>query len=601
MRNPINVLESLSNKACVQGYKYERLYRIFYNPEFYLVAYANLAKSQGSMTAGVDGKTLDGMSLERIDSIINRMKDGTYQPNPARRTYIPKKNGKKRPLGIPSTDDKMVQEIVRMILESIYDQTFSVFSHGFRPEHSCHTAMGQIKKDFIGAKWIIEGDIKACFDNFDHHILVDILRKRIKDEMFLGLIWKFLKAGYMEQWEYNSTYSGVPQGSGFGPVCANIYLNEFDRFIVEYKRKYEANAGTRKYYPIYRAVCGKYSRAKEKLENAEVRTKELVRNFKEAQKSKLNTPSNDPIDETFKKLSYCRYADDFVIGINGSKQDATVIKSVIKEYFKKSLHLELSEEKTNITHSSERIPFLGYEFTVLRKKSTKREKRGALKRPWYGKVFIYIPKDRWVKKTMESANVQVIYDDVQKKTIWRPMPRKELLNKKEAEIVATYNAEIRGLYNYYRIAENATTLSKYYYAVRYSMLKTLAGKGRTTVKKIQKKYMQNGILRIPYETKSGEKFCEFYHDGFKKHSRGFDNHNDMLPKFKKYENRNTLINRIKACKCEICGLETDSIYMHHIRALKDLTGKNEFEAKMLKINRKSLALCRDCFEKAHTM
>ena len=212
MRNPIHVLKSLEEKASVSNYKYERLYRNLYNPEFYLLAYANIAKSQGSMTQGVDGQTLDNMSLPRINRIIESIRNRTYQPKPAKRKYIPKKNGKLRPLGITSTDDKLVQEVVRMILEAIYEPTFSNNSHGFRPKRSCHTALTQVKKNFTGVTWIVEGDIKACFDNFDHHVLVELLRKRISDEAFIGLIWKFLKAGYMEQWQYNCTYSGVPQG-----------------------------------------------------------------------------------------------------------------------------------------------------------------------------------------------------------------------------------------------------------------------------------------------------------------------------------------------------------------------------------------------------
>ena len=177
MRSPQNVLGSLSSKACNSNYQYQRLYRNLYNPDFYLLAYQRIQAKQGNMTAGTDGKT--------------------YQPAPARRTYIPKANGKKRPLGIPSFDDKLVQEVVRMILESIYEPTFLNTSHGFRPKRSCHTALQYVQKNFTGVKWFVEGDIKGCFDHVDHHVLVNILRRRIQDEHFIGLIWKFLKAGYM--------------------------------------------------------------------------------------------------------------------------------------------------------------------------------------------------------------------------------------------------------------------------------------------------------------------------------------------------------------------------------------------------------------------
>jgi retron-type reverse transcriptase len=164
------------------------------------------------MTVGADGLTLEDISTFRINRIITSLKDHSYQPNPARRVYIAKHNNpsKKRPLGIFSTDDKLVQEVVRMILEAIYEPGFSTNSHGFRPKRSCHTALQEIKTLFTGAKWVIEGDIKACFDSFDHHVLIDILRCRIQDEHFIDLMWKFLKAGYIEQWEYHSTFSGTP-------------------------------------------------------------------------------------------------------------------------------------------------------------------------------------------------------------------------------------------------------------------------------------------------------------------------------------------------------------------------------------------------------
>lgn len=165
------------------------------------------------MTKGFDGNTIDGMSLARIKSIIKKIKNHMYKPNPVVRKYIPKKNGQKRPLGIQSIDDKLVQEVIRMILESIYDSNFKNTSHGFRPNKSCHTALKSTQMRFTGVKWFTEGDISAYFDNIDHHTLINILRKRIKDEYFIGVIWKFLKAGYIENNKYNQSYSGSAQCS----------------------------------------------------------------------------------------------------------------------------------------------------------------------------------------------------------------------------------------------------------------------------------------------------------------------------------------------------------------------------------------------------
>ena len=251
MRNPIDVLNSLEAKAKEENYQYKRLYRNLYNSEFYLQAYQNIYANEGNMTAGTDGKTIDGMSMERIEKLINSLKDHSYRPNPARRTYIKKKNGKLRPLGIPSFNDKLVQEVVRMILESIYEPTFSNRSHGFRPNRSCHTALQQIKANFMGVKWFIEGDITSFFDNIDHSVLVNILRKRIHDEYFIALIWKFLKAGYVEDWKYNRTYSGTPQGSIISPILSNIYLNEFDKFMERYMDKFKLGVIREKYTPYW--------------------------------------------------------------------------------------------------------------------------------------------------------------------------------------------------------------------------------------------------------------------------------------------------------------------------------------------------------------
>jgi len=600
MRNPIHVLKSLEDKACVQGYMYERLYRNLYNPDFYLLAYKNIATSPGSMTTGADGLSIDQMSMARIIKIIESIKDQSYQPNPARRTYIAKKNNpaKKRPLGIPSTDDKLVQEIVRMLLEAIYEPTFSNLSHGFRPKHSCHTALTQVQHHFIGVRWIVEGDIKACFDSFDHHVLISLLRRRIKDEAFIALMWKFLKAGYMEQWEYHKTYSGTPQGSGMSPILANIYMTELDTYMEEYKTRFDSEPFKRNASKEYEKIARRYRKAKARLDSDDP-IRDDIREFKEAQRLKLSTPYADVLDERFKKIQYNRYADDFIVGVIGSKQDALQIKEDIRCFLAERLKLTLSDEKTKVTHSSDKVRYLGYDIAVCRSKATKRDKNGALKRPWYGKVFLYVPHEKWENKLHEYKAMEVNWDESRGRNFWRPMPRNELMNKTDIEIVSQINSEIRGIYNFYRLAENVGVLHKFYYMMRYSLLKTYAGKYRTIVTKIKKKYMRGGVFRVPYSTKAGPKVCEFYHDGFRKQDTGFDNVQDTLPQFLRYDGRNTLANRLRAGVCEMCGGRTEDIRMHHVRSLKKLTGKTESERLMMKMCRKSLALCPDCYANTH--
>lgn len=596
MRNPISVLKNLEEKAKQKGYVFERLYRNLYNPEFYLRAYQNIAKSQGSMTAGTDGMTLDDMTVGRIERIIASLKDHSYQPNPARRVNIPKKSNpsKTRPLGIPSADDKLVQEVVRMILEAIYEPTFSRYSHGFRPKRSCHTALSEIKTTFSGVQWVIEGDIKACFDSFDHHVLINILRRRIKDEHFIALMWKMLKAGYMEQWTYRHTYSGTPQGSGVSPILANIYMSELDNYLGKYQEQFKAGIGKRKVSKEYGRARRQYVRKKEELKL--LQTHEAVAAFKDAQKNLLNTPYYVQADPEYKSLHFNRYADDFIVGIIGSRKDAEKIKTDIRDFLANTLKLTLSDEKTKITHSSELIDYLGYQFTVRRCRDAKRDESGVLRRMWYGKVALYVPHSKWVQKLKEYQAFKIVAGKDGKER-WKPLHRGKLMHKDEIAIVSQFNAEIRGLYNFYSMAENVSVLNNFHFIMKGSFLKTLAAKGSTSCNKIRKKYEQDGVISIPYITKEGPKRCEFYHDGFTKKKELPSLSADTLPQYVKYAKPNSLARRLKAGICELCGSDTKEIHMHHVRRLKDLKGKNELELKMMQMRRKSIALCPECYAK----
>ena len=319
------MLSSLQTHSSDRSYIFERLYRNLFNRDLFLLAYQNIYSSQGNMTKGADGKTVDAMSMARIDELIAKLRDESYQPQPSRRTYIPKKNGKMRPLGIPSFDDKLVQEALRMMLEAIYEGNFEDISHGFRPNHSCHTALNQIQVCFTGAKWFVEGDIKACFDSFDHHVLINILRKRIDDEAFIGLMWKFLKAGYMEQWQYHMTYAGTPQGSGMSPILANIYLNELDRHMDEYKAKFYSP--TRTVNPAHRNMASKIFHYKAKNDKvwdklSDDEKKQCARKLRQMRSEQRSLPPHSVQETSYKVIQYVRYADDFIVGVIGSRRDA---------------------------------------------------------------------------------------------------------------------------------------------------------------------------------------------------------------------------------------------------------------------------------------
>ena len=347
MRNSENVLNILSEHSNVSGYKFERLYRILFNEQMFYAAYQRIYAKQGNMTSGTDGKTVDQMSVQRIESLIVSLRDESYKPHPARRVYIPKKNGKKRPLGIPSFEDKLVQEVVRMILEAIYEGYFEYSSHGFRPKRSCHTALAHIQKSFSGTKWFIEGDIKGFFDNINHEVLINTLRERITDERFIRLIRKFLNAGYVEDWKFHKTYSGTPQGGLISPILANIYLDRFDKYVKEYAQSFDKGR-ERQSSTEYKRLENKRSKLVIKAKSVEdesVRIN-LIDEIRKVEREIIKTPYGSNMDETFKRLKYVRYADDFLIGVIGSKAECIEIKANIARFMSEKLHLELSDEKT---------------------------------------------------------------------------------------------------------------------------------------------------------------------------------------------------------------------------------------------------------------
>lgn len=598
-------MESLTSKAANEDYHYKRLYRNLYNPEFFLLAYERTQAKPGNMTAGNDGNTIDGMSMKRIDSLIQKLKDFSYQPKPARRTYIPKANGKMRPLGIPAFDDKLVQEVVRMILESIYEPTFQNSSHGFRPKRSCHTALQYIKRNYTGVKWFVEGDIKGCFDNVDHHVLIRILRRRIKDEYFISLIWKFLKAGYMEDWVYHNTYSGTPQGSLISPILANIYLNELDVFMAKYAESFNCGKG-RKINPAYKMPLDVRRGKQEWLKRNSAKISEEKRQKVMAEIRELNNylstvPYSDPMDTGYKRVVYVRYADDFLIGVIGSKEDAKQVKTDVGEFIKEQLHLEMSPEKTLITHGNDFARFLGYLVTVSREQNRTRTKNGFTRRTYVGKVKLYVPKEKWLNRLLSYGALKISYDKAHgNKEVWEPVRRPGLIRLDDIEILNQYNAEVRGMYNYYRLANNATVLNAFVYVMKYSMYKTFAGKYRTSMRKIIRKYCRNKDFTVSYQTKSGTKSVVFYNQGVRRNDKVIATENpDIIGRTNENRRYTRLTDRLQDHVCEFCGAETEDIEIHHIRKLKDLSGRAEWERHMIARKRKTMALCHSCHVKLH--
>lgn len=571
---------------------FTRLYRYLLRPDIYYVAYQHLYSNKGAGTKGVTDDTADGFSEIYIKNIIEALKNEMYQPKPVRRTYIKKSNGKMRPLGLPVFTDKLIQEAIRMILEAIYEPIFSDYSHGFRPARSCHTALAQIKKEFTGARWFIEGDIKGCFDNINHAVLVEIINQKIKDARFLKLIRLFLKAGYMEDWKYHETYSGCPQGGIISPILANIYLNELDRHVMKIKKEFDVATKAR-YTPEYTKLVGLRQRLHNKIKNSNGTEREkLIEEYKSATAQMLKLPAKQCDD---KKIKYVRYADDFLIAVNGNRQDCEKIKQELAEFISTTLKMELSQEKTLITHSNTPARFLGYDVRVRRDQQIK--PKGKFKtRSMNNKVELSIPfKDKIEKFLFSSGIVKQRSDNGKLEPIHRP----QLLNRTDLEIVTIYNAELRGICNYYGLASNFNKLIYFNYLMEYSCLKTLAGKHRSKVSKIRVMYKDGtGKWAIPYETKTGIKKMYFANYADCKGKK----FTDIVPQTAKNYTHDvtTLESRLKAKICEVCGCTDSNRYeIHHVNKVKNLKGKSEWEKIMIAKRRKTIVVCHKCHMAIH--
>ena len=572
---------------------FTRLYRYLLREDAYIIAYKNLYSNNGAATKGTDSDTADSFGKKYVERIINDISKGTYEPKPVRRTYRLKKNGKQRPLGIPSFRDKLVQDVIRMYLEAIYEPVFSDRSHGFRPNRSCHTALQQVTKGFNGIKWFIEGDIKGCFDNIDHAVLLSLLSEKIKDSRFVNLIGKFLKAGYMEDWKYNATYSGTPQGGILSPILANIYLHELDKKVEELKKKFDMPAERKNtvVYELQRNEIGKISRKISKTTDTAERTV-LIKRIKVLQNELRHLPAKDPSD---KKLVYVRYADDFLIGINGTKEECQKIKAYLKEFLAERLKLELSDEKTKITHSSNSARFLGYDVRVRRSNQLKKRSDGVIQRTLSQTVELIVPLKEKIEPFLLEKHIAIVDKDGKLQS----QHRNAVLNNTDLEIIDSYNSQTRGICNYYSMASNFNKLDYFVYLMEYSCLKTLARKHQRSIGQIISKYKYGKIWAIPYETKKGKKYMPIVRmtDLRGKRTSRYKQNLDKI--VEPYYGFSELEKRISAKKCELCGEENTDFEIHHVNKMKNLKGKTLWEKIMISRKRKTLVVCKKCHYKIH--
>jgi group II intron reverse transcriptase/maturase len=568
-----------------RGLPLKRVYRHLFNRELYLIAYGNIYRNAGAMTPGSSTETIDGMSLAKIDAIIEALRYERYQWKPARRVYIPKKNGKKRPLGVTDWSDKLLQEVIRLILEAYYEPQFSDHSHGFRPERGCHTAIREIKRNWLGTTWFIEGDIKACFDTLNHEILLKTLAENIQDGRFIQLMQKLLEAGYMEEWHYNRTYSGTPQGGVISPLLSNIYLDKLDKYIETTLIPAYTKGLKRKLNTAYTSQMRRVCKLRKQGRKQEAR--------QERQKM-LQLPSVDPNDPDYRRLKYVRYADDWLIGFIGTKEEAEEIKQQLKTFTQDVLKLTLSEEKTLITHARTKAArFLSYEIST--NQADEYQPKGG--RYVNGKIKLRIPEDVLRAK----------YRYYLRKG--KPRYRKEMIDSSEYDIVSQYQSEFRGFVEYYRMASNLLKCGKLKWIMEQSLTRTLSFKSRRTVVQVYEKYRTtkviNGytykVLQVVIPRKEKKPLVAIW-GGVSLKTKVEAILKDQLP-VPRWNSRTELVQRLLADTCELCGSQ-DRINVHHIRALKDLNLKGRREKPdwmkaMIARRRKTLMVCWSCHMDIH--
>ena len=574
-----------------------RVYRSLFSEDLFLAAYDKIARNRGALTVGTENDTADGMSRERIQRIIEKLRNERFNFRPARRIQIPKKSGGTRPLGIPNFTDKLVQEVLRMVLEAYYEPRFRDSSHGFRPGRGCHTALANLQYKFKGAAWFIEGDIRGCFDNIDHEVLMAILARDIQDGRMLNLLRMGLEAGYLENWQYNRTYSGTPQGGILSPLLANIYLHELDAYIEEvlipqYTRG-KKRADNREYGNLAYAIkCARNAGDQKRVQELELQRRKL--------------PSQDVHDPNFRRLKYIRYADDFILSFIGTKSEAEEIKAAISAFLKEKLHLEMSASKTLITHSrTEHARFLGYDISVYHADDKISPRSGTLTktRSVNGCIRLGIPYgkvDELARRYMRGE---------------KPIHEAGLLAFSDAQIIDVYQQRFRGVAEYYKFATDRNALRKLKYIMEVSLTKTLANKFKSTVARMYQKYggkrtvqeYTYKVLVVEVPTKNGTRYIYWGGISLKVIKTGTEVLDDNNGRRNvTFSSRTDLVQRLQANECEICGSQ-ENCEVHHVRKLADLKdrwrGRKEKPAwvtTMIAMQRKTLVVCAKCHVAIHT-
>jgi len=562
-------LDILKSKI-VSGQKCNNLSVIMSDPNFLIAAWIRIRLNNGSLTPSLSVKMLDGIKLSWFESTANMMRNGLFQFSPARRSCIPRYNRKKRPLTIPSPKDKIVQEAMRFLLMLVFEGDFSKNSHGWATDRNCHTALNQIQFQFNHDNWYIEGDIEQQFLSLNHQIVVELLKTKIEDQAFIDLVYKYLKAGYGEtSCSVSQMKIGVSQGGILSPILANIYMIPFDKWIDTYLIPKYTKDKILKTNPVYTKI---------------IRTKKVTDHL---------IPNVYSHDRNFIRLHYVRYADDFIMGLNGPKIYCKKIINECKNFLQEKLKLTLNVEKTKITHSQqESALFLGYRVYKTKLKKIK---------------IAYNSQNRLTRKvtnTILDAPIDCIVEKLIQKGYAKkngvPTRNKKFINHTMYDMVEHYKMVERGILQYYSLVNNyGRVAARIHYILKYSCALTIASKMKLkTLKRVFNRYGkdinikdQTGTIITYYPTVNYKKPKKFIKPSV------FD-YSNLKNFIDRYDNRVLRGRSDLKGPCVLCGSQ-EKTEIHHIQKLSNQKRKDYLSTMMTRMNRKQISVCQECHKTIH--
>ena len=568
------------------------IFRILSKDEIWIAAYEKIKSNKGALTPGSDSETMDGMSLNKLRNLKKQVYTEKYQFKPVKLTYIPRPDGRKRPLGLPTASDKIVQGVIMIILEAIYEPVFSELSFGFRAGKGCHDALNHVDKKFRWVDYVIEGDIEQAYPTIDHHILVKILEKRINDARFIRLIWKLLKCGVLDEERLTWSKKGVPQGSIVSPILANIYYHELDLFVQQVMKQYRTSKSSRKLKSSeYKSLEHKILRFSKKMKTLTPQSperKECSKLLKSLRAQRLAIPSlkNKEI-----RIEYVRYADDWMIGVAGNRKLAQQIKAELTEFLDNTLLQKLHPIKTKITDLRQgNVYFLGYQIflpinrpiSVYKGKGTRTIRRGQ------PQLRFDIPINTLTERYANRGYLKKLEKGV------RPISRASYTVLEDHVIVSHYRSLWLGILNYYSGCTKRGRLQYIHYLLHMSCAMTLAHRHRSSSKKIFGKHGKTLTIKVP----NSDKVLEFpYKTTWRLNERKWLLGKQISPPGYVYANltsRSSL-----TLSCLICD-SIKSIEMHHVKHVRKQGFRYDgFTKEMALLNRKQVPLCKNCHKCVH--